>query len=277
MCLLSALILYSILLPLGGHDPLRSAPPPTTQSKPGNEDTDVVRINTNLVQVDVVVTRDGKQVTDLKPEDFELFEDGHQQKITNFSYISNVPTSSNAATGPNDKSAPLVPAAIHPRDVRRTVAFVIDDLGMSNESVTQTRRQLRKFVDEQLQPNDLVAIIRTGGDVGALQQFTNDKRLLHSAIEHLKWNYCTRTPINVFEPKRSTFLIPSKADEQGPCGVRRDEIVKISLKSLEFVVSGMGALPGRKAMVIFSDSIPVELQVADPRASTWRSDKHHVR
>ena len=32
---------------------------------------DVVRITTNLVQVDVVVTKNGKQVKDLKAEDFE--------------------------------------------------------------------------------------------------------------------------------------------------------------------------------------------------------------
>jgi len=36
------------------------------------DEQDVVRITTNLVQVDAVVTRDGKQVTDLKPEDVPL-------------------------------------------------------------------------------------------------------------------------------------------------------------------------------------------------------------
>src|SRR5947208_10277675 len=105
------------------------------------------------------------------------------------------PSGTALASAAKDKTAPSARRAIHPNDTRRTVAFVVDDLGMSNESVVQARRQLRKFVDEQLQPNDLVAIIRTGGDVGALQQFTNDKRLLHSAIEHLKWNHCSRTGV----------------------------------------------------------------------------------
>ena len=48
-------------------------------------------------------------------------------------------------------------------DVRRTIAIVVDDLGLSFESTHFVRRALKKFVDEQMQTGDLVAIIRTGG------------------------------------------------------------------------------------------------------------------
>lgn len=265
--LLSTLLLFSILLPVTGQQ--KPQPSPSPQTRPRDEDSDVVRITTNLVQVDVVVTRDGRQVTDLQPEDFELFEDGHPQKITNFSYISNVPDVVRSNSPPlRDKDAPVVPPVLHPHDVRRTVAFVVDDLGMSFESMGQTRRQLRKFVDEELQPNDLVAIIRTGGDVGSLQQFTNDKRLLHSAIGNLKWNLCSRTQFNVFPPPRSAFLLRSpEADKQGPCGEELGRNFKYSLDALRFVVRGMGLLPGRKAMMIFSDSIPIEIEQGGPNRS----------
>src|SRR5438552_11388361 len=65
------------------------SPPPVLQQRPQQpEHEDVVRITTNLVQVDAVVTdKSGKPVTDLKPEEIEIFEDGRKQKITNFSYI----------------------------------------------------------------------------------------------------------------------------------------------------------------------------------------------
>jgi VWFA-related protein len=257
--LCSSLILCLLLVPIVGQQPPPTAP--KQQNPPRDDDQDVVRITTNLVQVDVVVTRDGKQVTDLKPEDFELFEDGQPQKITNFSYISNVPgaASSNApAPSAKDKNTPVVPAAVHPHDTRRTVAFVVDDLGMSNESVAQARRQLRKFVDEQLQPNDLVSIIRTGGEVGALQQFTTDKRLLHSAIEHLKWNHCSRTGVNVFRPVTSTSL---GALDDIPCG---GQALAGTMHSLRFVLQGMRELPGRKSMVLLSDYIPIQEQEPGP-------------
>jgi VWFA-related protein len=258
--LLSSILLCSILLPLSGQQQPRPLPSPATPSKPRADDQDVVRITTNLVQVDVVVTREGKQVTDLKPEDFELFEDGRPQKITNFSYVSNIPgiASSNSSRPRADKTAPIVPTSVHPHDVRRTVAFVVDDLGMSNESVSQTRRQLRKFVDEQLQPNDLVAIIRTGGEVGTLQQFTTDKRVLHNAIEHLRWNHCSRTGPTIFTP------FGSPTNNSTACG---SSSVIGTLQALRFVVRGMGALPGRKAMVIFSDNIPFGELDPGPNAS----------
>src|SRR5688572_3547177 len=175
-----------------GERPTAPAQPqqPDTQDP---DDTDVVRIRTNLVQIDAVVTKDGKQVTDLTPEDFEIFEDGKKQVITNFSYVSNVPSSSpDAAVKPAVKRTglPVVPPAIRPDDPRRTVALVVDDLGISMESVSPLRNQLRKFIDEQMQPNDVAAIIRTGGEVGALQQFTTDKRLLHRAVERLRRHPC---------------------------------------------------------------------------------------
>ncbi len=41
---------------------------------------------------------------------------------------------------------------------------------------------LKNFVDGQMQPGDLIAIVRTGAGMGALQQFTADKRVLYAAI-----------------------------------------------------------------------------------------------
>src|SRR5262249_25212868 len=134
--------------------------------QPAPPDT-VIRINVNLVQVDAAVTdSSGKAVTDLKPEDFEVLQDGKRQSITNFSYISMRQQPSPAAPAaretPAKKGAPPVPPArIKPEDIRRTMAMVVDDLGLSFESMARVRQSLKKFVDTEMQPGDLVAIIRT--------------------------------------------------------------------------------------------------------------------
>lgn len=61
-----------------------ATPTPT----PGPEDA-VVKISTNLVQIDVSVTdRKGNVVRDLKPEDFEIYENGKKQPVSAFSFIS---------------------------------------------------------------------------------------------------------------------------------------------------------------------------------------------
>src|SRR5207237_10247623 len=58
-------------------------PSATTQQPPPGSDEDVVRISTNVVQVDAVVTdANGKPVTDLKHEERRSFEDGTRQTVT---------------------------------------------------------------------------------------------------------------------------------------------------------------------------------------------------
>ena len=245
--LLALLSLCWILLPALAQNP-------PVQPQPQSQDDDVVKITTNLVQVDVVVTKDGKPVPNLTAEDFEIFQDGKRQTITSFAWVSNV---SNPTAAPVEKgttgTTPYV--RLQPGEARRILAFVVDDLGLSAESMAQVRRQLRKFINEQLQPNDLIAIVRTGSELGALQQFTNDKRLLTRAVDQLRWNMCNRVGVSVLRPFMAGNL-DSSSDEP-ICGYRT---YAMTLKSLRFIIDSMGYLPGRKSMVLLSDSVPRESQ-----------------
>ena len=228
--------------------PLQTRPqsPGQQPAKPASEqavtdDQDVIKINTNLVQIDAVVTRNGQQVTDLNAEDFEVFEDGKPQPITNFSYISNVSAAPVATK--RDPLAPPIPASVRPSDTGRTIALVVDDLGMGFQNIERVRTQLRKFVNERLTESDLVAILRTSGEIGALQQFTTDHRVLLSAIDHIKFQPCSRAGFDTFS------------------GNPRDcssETYDLSLRALRYVVTGMTNLPGRKSMVVFSDMMPID-------------------
>jgi VWFA-related protein len=122
----------------------------------------IIRVDVNLVQIDAVVTDShGKPVADLKAGDFQILQDGKAQNIRNFAYIS-----TGAVAG---APAPTPPTALKPSQVRRAIALVVDDLGLSFESVARVRNSLRKFVGQQMRPGDLVAIIRTGAGMGALQ------------------------------------------------------------------------------------------------------------
>lgn len=82
-----------------------------TQTPPrGTEE--VVRITTNLVQIDAVVTdRRGQQIVDLGPDEFEVYEDGRRQQLTNFSYVGLQPESTSAPVTPKskDKTPPPQP------------------------------------------------------------------------------------------------------------------------------------------------------------------------
>ena len=206
------IFLFGLLLSLAilaqQPDKPKTQPTPEPQQPSRSGDDDVVRITTNLVQVDAVVTdKNGKLITDLRQDEVQIFEDGHEQKITNFSLVNldrSAPQPTAAAPVDN---GPKLPPKIQPADVRRTIALVVDDLGLSFESTYFTRRALKKFVDEQMQPGDLVAIIRTSGGIGALQQFTADKRQLYAAIDRVKWFVNGRASIGAFAPMECCAMV----------------------------------------------------------------------
>jgi VWFA-related protein len=280
---LALMLALSLLIAARGQQQQRPPVPPTQppQQQEVFDESDVVRISTNLVQVDAVVTdKDGRQVTDLRPEEVEIFEDDRPQKVTNFSYISTasaslqsqaVASSQPANNAPPPPSAPP-PVRLKPEQVRRTIALVVDDLGMSFESTASIRRALRNFVARQMQPDDLVAIIRTSAGVGALQQFTSDKRQLYAAIERVRWYPMGRGGASAFAPltKDDIKVYTNSANERAAETARRAEIAKEeadeergqfreelfavgTLGAVSFVVRSLGDLPGRKSILLFSD------------------------
>src|SRR5256886_12897270 len=241
------------------------SPSPQTSRPQRPEEVDVVRITTNLVQVDAVVTdKNGKVVTDLKPEEVQIFEDGRQQKITHFTYYVAESRSAEKPTKPitTDKNVPPVPPnRLRPEDIRRTIALVVDDLGLSFESTHSVQRALKKFVDEQMQPGDLVAIIRTSGGMGALQQFTADKRQLYAAVERIKWNANGRSGISAFDaiqpPTAGAHGAEVDKANEDLNDFRRDMFAVGTLGAISYVVKGLKDLPGRKSILLVSDGFKI--------------------
>jgi VWFA-related protein len=259
----SLLLTFLVSIPVAPQQPKPQKP--TTEE----EQDSVVRITTNLVQVDAVVTKDGKVVTDLTPNDFVITEDGRPQTITHFSYVSNVLNENSVAksTPSTTNTTAVLPAVVRRDETRRTIAIVVDDLGLSLESIRAVKDELRKFVDERLQPQDLVAIIRTGGEVGALQQFTTDRRLLYRAIDSLSWNLCSRVGYSAIAATASMTVpnetLGSGQNGVGLCADLQGGPFKGTVRALRFILAGMRALPGRKAMVLLSDSLPLDLPNVD--------------
>ncbi|MBP7377843.1 MAG: VWA domain-containing protein, partial [Pyrinomonadaceae bacterium] len=241
--------------------------------KPTPPDDDVVKISTNLIQIDVSVTdAKGKPITDIRPEEVEIYENGEKQTISNFSFVSSHTERSVKPAVIDKTGVPIPQGTLRPEQIRRTIALVVDDLSLSFESAYQTRRGLKKFVDEQMQDGDLVAIIRTGAGIGALQQFTSDKRILYAAIEKVKWNPQGGGGISAFAPIESapdTSLQTSgddgSTDEVPAAGgsgqslddFRTQGFVTGTLGALRYIVTGMGELPGRKSVILFSDGFRI--------------------
>lgn len=249
-------------------------------------DDDVVKISTNLIQIDVTVTdKKGNVVRDLKADEIEIYENGDKQEITNFSFISNLRTQTETTKNPVVANVPVPTAQLKPAQIKRTMALVVDDLSLSFVSAHYVRMALKKFVDEQMQDGDLVAIIRTGAGIGALQQFTSDKRQLYAAIEKVRWNPLGRGRISAFTPIQPTILEQAQADGQEVSeealnaekdfnlnfeNFRESAFATGTLGALKFIVNGMRDLPGRKSVLLFSDGIQIFNTTASGTVETNR-------
>jgi len=241
------------------------------------------KTSATLLTIDAVVTdKDGRHVTDLTTEDFELVHRGRRQKLQHAIYVSATGTSdadrapvrqpSSASAVQQNRPAAIVTRALSPRRVQpgRTIAIVIDDLGLSFHSVADVRRALRRFVDDQIEPGDLVAIIRTAGGMGALQQFTTDRRLLHMAVERVQWNGMSRRAVGSFATAEPSPMVGGVDD--GGAGALRDRIMAVgSLGAIEFVARGMQQLPGRKSIVLFSEGFGALFEDRQESGQIWRA------
>lgn len=216
-------------------------------------DTDVVRITSTLVQLDVSVTdKEGRPIKDLRPEEIHLFENGKERKLSGVSFVPGAPPADNNEM--KKSAAPVGPVLpgrqLAANEVRRTIAIVVDDVTLSFQSIDYTREVLRRFVDQQMRDGDLVAIIRSGAGVGALQQFTSDKRQLYAAIDRIRWNAVANGRISTFDS------VEGQQDDSNQIDVRaqqEDAFVAGSLGALNYVIRGMDKLPGRKSVLMISE------------------------
>jgi VWFA-related protein len=247
-----------------------AAPPPT-----------VFSVSTTLVQIDSVVTdAKGHQVANLKPGDFQVLVDRKLQAITNFSYIHlDSPGLNRPSLSPQALRKPLPSAnpadVLKPEDVRRSMVLVVDDLSLSFESMYSVRRTLRKFIDEQMQSGDLVALWETGRSNSVFQQFTSDKRVLQAAVDNLHWNPVGLGLINPFDPTGPRLnqmmslvgtgvALPRTApqtqrdrsiDNADERAYSRLNTTVGTLDVLGQLMDELRPVGGRKAVVLFSDGI----------------------
>jgi len=184
----------------------------TAQTKPEtqqqSDQDDVIRVNTSLVQTDVMVfDKKGRFVDGLTAEQFALKIDNKPQTVAFFERVtsgspreerrSQTTADTRAATTPETTtSAPVVRG--------RTVIFFIDDFHLAPASLVRTRKALLEFIDHGMRDNDQVAITSPSGQIGFLQQFTDNKIALRLAVARL--NYRTNTKMDMDQPPMSEFI-----------------------------------------------------------------------
>ena len=145
-------------------------------------------VGVELVQIDAVVTdKQGRPVPGLTKADFEVREDGKPQDLSVFSVEGRPEAELVAAdVAPAAPSAPAAPATPSPGALKvrgRQIVIAVDDLHMAPTNLVSARAALLRFVDDQLSPDDEVALVTTSGTVGLSQELTRDRAALRRAID----------------------------------------------------------------------------------------------
>lgn len=149
-------------------------------------DDDVLRVKTELVQSAVtVVDKDGRFVNGLSRDQFELVVDGKPRPINFFEQVTSGSPREQQLASLGKAADPAAKTVSAPVVKGRRIIFFIDDSHLSPDSMNRTRQMLRQFLDRDMTSKDTVAIVSASGQVGFLQQFTNNKTVLDAARDRL--------------------------------------------------------------------------------------------
>jgi VWFA-related protein len=148
-----------------------------------------IRSTVSLVEIDVQVSnRDGKPVKGLKQEQFSVTEDGKPQKISTFEYndIEQIETA-----GKTDEAPITVPLGTvsSPEEIKavvrdhRMIVMFFDLTSLQSEDLLRSTRAAQKYLQEQMTPADLVAVVAFGNTLKVVANFTNDRELLRQSVD----------------------------------------------------------------------------------------------
>ncbi len=279
-CLL--LLLTSILVPAQTPQPTKT---------PAKTDDETIRVSSDLVLLDaLVIDKNGNQVSDLTPSDFEIIQDGKTQKIVNFGYVN--PSESVVRTNETkqikaDKSQIPIPPIRVRTDAGRIITFVIDDGNClaTQVGIASAKDALRKFINEQMLPDDRVAVYRTRGGSSLLQMYTSNKETLLKGVDKISWfpsgcgsAFNAAVFDNTFKSQRGGGASQGKgsfeSDEDAQFRrdnqtFERENQVIGTVGVLNFVVDRLKSLPQRKIVFFLSEGLAIadrEQNVIDSRA-----------
>lgn len=249
------------------------SPRKNPSSSPASNQANVVKVNTRLITVDVIVTDShGNPVRGLGQSDFQVFEGrGVEQKIARFEFVD---TSVNPP-GPEPSALPTGPHIYSNLQAARLkvppTAILMDALNTSLFHQMQVRRDMILFL-KKLPPDTPVAVFLLGHTVHVVQNFTTDPKLLQAAVDR------ARRADNVLQEPNPQDDANSASLAAQQMNAPRDVIQALqdfeSQEYLEFmdvrvsetadamraIAKYLGGYPGRKNLVWFSEAFPIWIE-----------------
>jgi VWFA-related protein len=226
------------------------------------------RTNTNLVIVNVAVKdKSGKAIEDLKKDQFTLLEDGKPQQISVFELEhlngdtlpplqAPEPTLKTRGGQVETKTAPEAepppPVKSDQLKDRRLIAMFFDLSSMQPAEQIRARDAAVKFINTQMTTSDTVSIMTLTNELRVVQEFTNDRETLITAINALR----------VGDSSELAAIAATGADPTDDSGEFTADDTEFNifntdrkLSALEDATRKLAPFPEKKALVYFSSGI----------------------
>ena len=223
-------------------------------------------MTTNVVTVNVtVLDKNGRPITNLTKNDFEVREDGKLQQLqaADFQHLDNTtlpaaaPTFAQRPTAARKKNAPVPRAPAEPVPVskyqdRRLIVLLFDFSSMQPAEQVRAKQAAIQFLNTQMTASDTVSIQVFGNTLQTVQDFTSDRDLLLDAINQFR----------IGDSSENATFADEGADSQDQSGdFVADETefnifnADLKLAALEDSARTLGQYPEKKALIYISSGI----------------------
>ncbi len=280
----------------------QAAPPAAAAAAPAPPPADSEleeKVTVRLSEVQILVTdRDGNPVTDLKPGDVEVREDGKALKIAYLEPFSTAGSLGKAAAlptpvaAPGEKAtAPEFPVAIPNPAPQRWIVLLFDVLNSRTTDRKHWVAAARHWAATDMRPEDRVAImvLESGGVIREIVPFTGDRELLahalleDSMLDGFPHRDYTNDMRQVVDDLSETC---GKATSPGTCasGLAEPYVFEWNgrggqtLKGLRQLSGSLGAIPGRKVVLFLGPGVVLDprMTLANAAVSVFGTDRLSV-
>lgn len=230
--------------PPSGASARQQAPArPEAPAGQGAQPQPTFRGGIDFVSVDVIVTDGEQPVLDLKETDFEIVEDDQQQKIEQFRLIRVDGNPRPGAPPPRQLRTREDEEIEASREDTRVFAIFLDDYHTRRSHSISVRQPLTEFVQNQLRPNDMVAVMYPLTPVSDIS-FTRNHAQVINAIQRFEGRKYDYRPRNIIEEQYQRLSTDNIER------IRNDVV----LTALQGLSVRLGALKeGRKSIVFVSE------------------------
>ena len=269
----TVLTFLTALLLASAQNPPRQNSAPQSAPKSGFK----FEATTQLVVVNLSAKdKDGNPIKGLKPADFTVTEDGKAQTIKVFEYQeleeAAAPAPAPKKEAPKPDAAPAAPAKALEANVvkpvvgtqiapakpgeikyrdRRLLVMFFDLTGMPIQDQMRSQGAALKFMQSQMTPSDLMAIMTFSNDLRVVEDFTDDRDLLSKDIKNLSIGEGTDIAGTTSDDSAEDTGAAYSADDTEFNIFNTDR----QLAALETAVRMLGSLSEKKALVYFASGM----------------------